>query len=365
MEERRKKKKKKQQMPLSSSRRENTPGNPNIHSKKPIGCFSGILQLLSRHHSRRRISAKKEKIEIPPATSNPTLPQPDFTKIKTAPTPEKVDLKFSGEGNVLSLRSPTLSPEIRRSGECFDCGENQRRPPAIVARLMGLEESSPQQQKQSKISTAFVDGFTSDSAEEKRRRLLGALERCNEDLRALKRIIDAVRSAEMIGVKGGRDSPMQGMKCLEGNSEQPSPVSVLDGLASPKNDDLEKKVWSSTVMNLHLPRRITIEGIPRLLSDHKRMLMDQARPIDSSPAATKSFASRRWRRRWRSNAMVKCVGEVAEDVVCEERKELVRVGMDLAEDVIGELVGQLVVELVESCSMLCLRTVRCKRKLCF
>lgn len=91
-----------------------------------------------------------------------------------------------------------------------------------------------------------------ESTAEKRRKLLGALEKCDEDLKALKKIIDAVRSAENLrsspAVKGlngedkgrtnsGREewpSPSsdselskKGKSCSEFNSEQPSPVSVL------------------------------------------------------------------------------------------------------------------------------------------
>lgn len=181
-------------------------------------------------------AGRREKTEAHPApSSRTTSPQPDLRNIKTAPPPADAGLKFPCEGDGLSQRSPTLSPEIRKSG-CFDRGGSPRRPPALVARLMGLEEASPQQEKLSKAPPPAA-GFSPESAEEKRRKLLGALERCDEDLRALKRIIDAVRAAEMKSVNGERGSPMEDLKGLDGNAEQPSPVSVLNGLSSPKNGE--------------------------------------------------------------------------------------------------------------------------------
>ncbi|KAH0454200.1 hypothetical protein IEQ34_016124 [Dendrobium chrysotoxum] len=363
MEEKRRKKKKMQPSP---SHRESAPENHRVHHKKTIGCMSGILQLLSRHHSRRRIpSARKDRIETPPtSTSTPIVQQPDFTEVNTARTPVNADLEFSSEAGGLSRRSPTLPSEIRRSGGCFDRGDSPRQSPALVARLMGLEDP-PQQWQLPKPPPA------SESAEEKRRKLLGALERCDEDLRSLKRIIDAVRAAEMIHMKDETESPIQELKFLDGNGEQPSPVSVLDGISSPKfcaseNEEVQNKSLSSVEVSCHVPRRITIEGIRRPPSDHKRILKDHTVAADSSSlAAVKSFTAGWWRWRWRrSKAMVESIGEVGEDAICEERREVVRVGVDLADDVLGDLVDQLIIELVESCSKLCLQTVRCKRKLC-
>lgn len=88
--------------------------------------------------------------------------------------------------------------------------------------------------------------LTEESAAEKRRKLLEALEKCDEDLRALKKIIDVVKSS--VGTIadeenntnndnnknndekfGGRDN-----KCLELNGDlQPSPVSVLEDFMTP------------------------------------------------------------------------------------------------------------------------------------
>jgi hypothetical protein len=101
-------------------------------------------------------------------------------------------------------RSPTLPADIRRSPQNFPT------PPALVARLMGLEAMP-------------------ESAADKRRKLLGALEKCNEDLIELKKIIEAVQLSERqkstaTGVEG---EIRKAKRCWEFNG-QPSPVSVLD-----------------------------------------------------------------------------------------------------------------------------------------
>ena len=125
-------------------------------------------------------------------------------------------------------RSPTLPAEIRRSNVKAPPEESRREGPAIVARLMGLEAAPA----------------PTDSVVEKRQKLLGALQRCDEDLKALKKIIEAVRLADP-----PRKSPspavasvclddklrtVSEVKCSVVNGEQqqqqqqPSPVSVLD-----------------------------------------------------------------------------------------------------------------------------------------
>lgn len=93
--------------------------------------------------------------------------------------------------------------------------ENFRTPPALVARLMGLEEGPAAAEKSEK----------SESVAERRERLLSALQKCDEDLKALKKIIETVRSTDEKKVSSFEDS------CSEFKGEQqPSPVSVLDEL---------------------------------------------------------------------------------------------------------------------------------------
>lgn len=173
-------------------------------------------------------------------------------------------------------RSPTLPPEIRRSISTAS-PDSPRRPPALVARLMGLDD---------------VPVSSPELATEKRRKLLGALEKCDEDLKALKQIIEAVRLSEVrvkalaavglveqvkVGtVKGlaggqdldGGDSRMEEeAKCSVINGEQPSPVSVLDAISSPPNRSKRPnsgKCYNCACLPFSLGDRIIISIFPPL-----------------------------------------------------------------------------------------------------
>lgn len=346
-------------------------------SNKAIGCMSGILQLLSRHHSRRRIPSApiKEKIEAPPAASTLALPKPEFAQMTTVSTPKNGDAKLSAGGGGLANRSPTLPSEIRRSGGCFDLEDSPQRQPALVARLMGLERPTP-------LQPPAAVSFSADSAEEKRRKLLGALERCDEDLRALKRIIDAVRTAEMHRLKSGRVPPATPeAQCLDGNGEQPSPVSVLDPPSSPKSGSSEnaesvpsarslvpvfseagqelRKDCSSVEASRPLIRRMTPDRISRSMAERKG-IKNPADPAIPVGLGVKGTACGRWQWRWReSETKVR-----EEGAAFEEERVVAGVLMELADGVAGDLVDGLVMELVECWYMPSLvQRGRCKRKL--
>jgi len=236
----------------SSSRRETPP--EKLHSKT-IGCMSGILHFISNSNARRShrfltfgvfrfafprahtisvsflswkilvtqysfllslFSGKRQvnKNAAPAAAENS---RPENAKTATS------DRKLSSE----VPRSPTLPAEIRRSNVKPPPAESRREGPALVARLMGLEAAPAPQ----------------DSVAQKRQKLLGALQRCDEDLKALKKIIEAVRSTDppprspspavaSIGLEDKLRTVSE-VKCSVVNGEQqqqqqPSPVSVLD-----------------------------------------------------------------------------------------------------------------------------------------
>ncbi|PKA48148.1 hypothetical protein AXF42_Ash021082 [Apostasia shenzhenica] len=337
-----KKKIKEEKMQPSSSRRETSPDKWRPPKEAAVGCMSGILQLLSRRNSRRRIlSGRKD------TTANPPEPSPGNAEVKV--------LIEQNKDGMLSRRSPTLPSEIRLSGG-FQQEDSPRRPPSVVARLMGLEESSSPE--------ASAAWFSPESAEEKRRMLLCALERCDEDLRALKGIIEAVRKAEILGRKAAGGSPVAEMKCVDAGGEQPSPVSVLDALASPKfhlSENGKKKNSRASMDASCLPgRRITTEGIPRRPAER-----NTAETLGNFSSPEGSCGSWRWRLR-RSEALVESVGEVWQEAAVAERRELERVGEGLEYSMVGDLVVELVMEMLDGCSNLSLhRSGGCKRNLCF
>lgn len=150
----------------------------------------------------------------------------------------------------------------RRSSESSG-KEKLHRQPGVVARLMGLQD----------LPDAVVRRpDRQETTSEKRRRILGALEKCEEDLHTLKKIIEAIHVVEKCGrkpvlpvtsppkaavemnLKGGggcakgepcnfltsstERSPLHGRRCMEPSSEQPSPVSVLDDSAFSSHDEL-------------------------------------------------------------------------------------------------------------------------------
>uniref|UniRef100_A0A2N9F853 DUF3741 domain-containing protein n=1 Tax=Fagus sylvatica TaxID=28930 RepID=A0A2N9F853_FAGSY len=177
----------------SSSYRENVAAE-TLHSKS-IGCMSGIFQLFSKYQNRRKFltfGKKQEKNVVSPPT-----------KPKQAQNPKEKDTTAINDFRRLSYdvpRSPTLPAEIRRSNS-VNSTQNFRTPPALVARLMGLEAMPP------------PTNMIVETAAEKRRKLLMALEKCNEDLNSLKKIIETVQFSEKLNYSADKRT---------------SPVSVLD-----------------------------------------------------------------------------------------------------------------------------------------
>ncbi|WVZ56742.1 hypothetical protein U9M48_007231 [Paspalum notatum var. saurae] len=242
-----------------------------------IGCMAGILRLISPYHRsqhRKRLTAKnavtaKDSAAPPPprkkaaaAAAAPLSPGPPAPVKPTTTQPPAARRRRSCD----APRSPTIAMEHRRSS----CDSPRPPPPAIVARLMGLEESAPPSPAAAS-STPRPQPVVlptrppppppptrapspPESAAEKRRKLLGALEKCDEDLKTLRRIIAAVRAAEMRAAAAsdagltpaagksaaakwavGRDGPSPSPPTPQQLQQQhPSPDSVLDAISSPR-----------------------------------------------------------------------------------------------------------------------------------
>lgn len=82
-----------------------------------------------------------------------------------------------------------------------------------------------------------------EEAAEKRRKLIEALEKCDEDLKELKKIIDVVKSSSVTVTVDREDNDNNNNK-INGDL-QPSPVSVLDDFTP----------LSSTLSSSSYPRR--------------------------------------------------------------------------------------------------------------
>ncbi|XP_058750639.1 uncharacterized protein LOC131623650 [Vicia villosa] len=324
----------------SSSRRENTPEKIHV---KTIGCMSGILHLISnsnsRHHRRFLTFGKKQSKNHGGSISAATVnPQPEKTK-------EKKSNEVSTVGNLKSScevpRSPTLPAEIRRKSV-----ENNREGPALVARLMGLEAlpSSP------------------ESVVEKRQKLLGALQRCDDDLKALKKIIDAVQtpdaapSPKAVVVK----RTVCEVKCsvVNGEQQQPSPVSVLDEFTrSPLSSNCHSGRHSFARIQQtkqQLLKKPGEEEISSTLYMHERIPYELVINKKVNEEDRSIMCS--------SKGMIRTVEEVCRDVAWGENREVGRIGLALQDCICRDLVDEIVRELG------CLYTLpfeACKRRLCF
>ncbi|CAJ1917964.1 unnamed protein product [Sphenostylis stenocarpa] len=330
----------------SSSRREAPP--EKLHAKT-IGCMSGILHFISNSNSRRSrrfLTFGKRQINKNPAPAAAGNSQPENAKAAARNLSSEVP------------RSPTLPPEIRRSNVKPPPTESRREAPALVVRLMGLEAAPA----------------PPDSVAEKRQKLLGALQRCDEDLKALKKIIEAVRLADpppqspapspspspVVASIGLEDKlrTVSEVKCsvVNGEQQQPSPVSVLDEFTrsplSPscpsgrhtfariqqQKQQVLKKPGEEEISSTYMYERITCESVNKKVNDEEHLVM------------------------WSSKAMIKSVDEVCRDVAWGEKRELGRIGLALQDYICKDLIEEIVRELG------CFYTLpleACKRRLCF
>ncbi|KAL9331291.1 hypothetical protein ACSQ67_000901 [Phaseolus vulgaris] len=328
----------------SSSRRETPP--EKLHAKT-IGCMSGILHFISNSNarrSRRFLTFGKRQINKNSVRAAAENSPPENAKDATS------HRKLSSE----VPRSPTLPAEIRRTNVKPPPVENRREGPALVARLMGLEAPPAPQ----------------DSVVEKRQKLLGALQRCDEDLKALKKIIEAVRLTDpppqspspavaSIGLEDKLRTVSE-VKCSVINGEQqqqqPSPVSVLDEFTrsplSPscpsgrhsfariqqQKQQLLKKLGEEEISSIYMYERMACESLNKKVNDEDHLVM------------------------WSSKAMIKSVDEVCRDIEWGEKRELGRIGLALQDYICKDLIEEIVRDLG------CFYTLpfeACKRRLCF
>ncbi|KAE9599705.1 hypothetical protein Lal_00045889 [Lupinus albus] len=331
----------------SSSRRENSPAEKKMHAKT-IGCMSGILHLLSNSHSRRhrRFLTFGKKQTKNPSLSSATLQGENVKEEKMA----DVGVGRNSRSSCEVLRSPTLPAEIRRLSSTAPVMADEKRTssPALVARLMGLEK---------------IPATAPESVEGKRLRLLGALQRCDEDLKALKKIIESMRSEEYAPapeavvklsavVDKGRMVPV-----FNGEKQQPSPVSVLDeftrsplspsccserhsfGRIQQQKQQLLKKPGEEEISNTYMNERImTSELIQKKVNNEDHSIM------------------------WSNKAMINSVEEVCRDIAWGENRELGRIGLTLQDYICKDLIQEIVTDLG------CFYTLpfeTCKKRLCF
>ncbi|KAI4348540.1 hypothetical protein L6164_009252 [Bauhinia variegata] len=340
----------------SSSRRENAP--EKIHAKT-IGCMSGIIHFVCKSHSPRKLltfgkKQIKNKSSFPAKHENLSNTCSKHGEDKENPEDEK-----TSAGNISRLssevpRSPTLPAEIRRSNPVKP-PENFRTPPSLVVRLMGIDDGPALAEEPESVAA-------------KRQKLLGALQKCDEDLKALKKIIDSVRSAEPEANRlrtpsaisrslGDKIRTALDMTCSEfkGEQQQPSPVSVLDEFnLSPLRPSSYAERRHSNVGRMHLQQLQKKPGEEEMMSNlyfYDRMASDGKGKEEESAV-------------WSSKAMTESVEEVCRDIAWGEKREIGRIGLALQDYICRDLIEEIVREF--GCPYFyTLPFEACKRRLCF
>ncbi|GAB2267068.1 hypothetical protein Dimus_002050 [Dionaea muscipula] len=410
----------------SSSRRDRVPTQDDQkHHANAVGCMAGIFHLVSKYQNRRKFLTFGRKQEKQPAVS-PTK-KVKLTVKTPAPAAATAALPASQDRNATAnstnrredkngeprdsrrlssevQRSPPIPAEIRRSSP-FPTEERQSRPPtALMARLMGLDE----------VPALPTAKLLESKAAEKRRKLLGALEKCDEDLKALRKIIEAVRSGDCTlttpspprtpprGVSDCRCPESESKKCVgsgekklrcddsesrmrscpssevevggfekkctaENGGEQPSPMSVLDAFApsppssggdSPKNRN-GKFIHDQLLMLIQ--RKKKLQGGDKIASLH--FLKNVNRSSVLAPADTPAA--------YRYHSKIESVEEVCRETAWGHGREVMKIGLIIQDQIYKDLIEEIIEELLLAGSRYLylspssLPFVLCKRKLLF
>ncbi|XP_062004918.1 uncharacterized protein LOC133722118 [Rosa rugosa] len=362
-------------------------GDPNA---KTMGCMSGIICFLSKYH---RTNFRKCKFLTFGKTQNQeknngrvgngsSSPGSSSTTIQAASTNRIVaqltELNKIGDKSPSSHisylqavscnivpRSPTLPADIRRRSA----------PSLVIARLMGLEEEeAPSIQVQDQYYYSRITG-------QKRQQLLGALEKCDRDLKALKQMIEAVgappkKSIEAIDNtvvvinKGIKKRSNDGAILKKSSSElQPSCVSVLDDESSTRfpfsnpHHHYSKKQISFNI-NYGRAQQRKIAGEEDCYLSNPSSIINKF-TTESSVAA---FDENKTRPDYHVIVEESTVDQVCRDIAWGEKREMGRIGLALQDLIYKNLIQELVAEMDYSkyTSPVCsLPFEACKRRLSF
>ncbi|CAN6443292.1 unnamed protein product [Victoria cruziana] len=386
-------------MPSSHGRKKSAAA----HGVKSVGCMSGIFYLLQGHRlDQKRITqaAKPDRVLTSNTSQFKELVTTHFSgnaekqkKISSKqPEPKLPAAAPASDPRRLSCnnvpRSPTLPQEMRRRSSESSGKEKLHRQPGVVARLMGLQD----------LPDAVVRRpDRQETTSEKRRRILGALEKCEEDLHTLKKIIEAIHVVEKCGRKpvlpvtsppkaavemnhkggGGcakgepcnfltsstERSPLHGRRCMEPSSEQPSPVSVLDDSAFSSHDEL------TPLKNQEESRGAKDIGssnsfpILKETDKYQRLVADAyAKPCEAASARENSGTPRK-------TPYMKAIEEeelteVMKQSARKERLELERIGTILEAHIFCALLEEMVAELrLPRRPVASMASLRCRKRL--
>ncbi|XP_023517459.1 uncharacterized protein LOC111781218 isoform X1 [Cucurbita pepo subsp. pepo] len=383
---------KRQNSQLSSTSRRDPP--PESLRAKSIGCMSGIIHLLSKYQNRHKKSltfgkSKQEKDIIVFSSSStsdqclasaagisPPTPKPQGHRRsrsnKEGKRTEVVDFSRRRISCDLPTRSPTLSAEIRRSSTVNSPSKIQKSP-ALVARLMGLEA----------VPATPVE----EPSNEKRRKLLGALEKCDNDLKALKDIIMAFRSPESdqaaTAVAGNclnRDKvkTISERKCRDCNcsdiekqqQQHPSAASVFnessrshlnrinrtgrgrENVGNAGRQETQKQAKKKNPPAIEDEDTISISSLNPISKLQERIIKLQQ--ISSTTHLTTMKKEKKEKEdpalTWRSKAMAESLDEISNQISWGFKHEMAKIGMALQHHIYRELIDEMLTDMITKSS---------------
>ncbi|XP_051150933.1 uncharacterized protein LOC127265244 [Andrographis paniculata] len=349
---------------LSSSRRQAAAATPtpseSQHAVK-IGCFSAVFQLFSKYqNSNKRLTFGRKQGKRKP--SSPAKSKCSSEKEK------KLDAKDLS-CDIKPSKSLTPWPEIRQS-HAASSSDDYRTSSSLLMKLIGLEDFGK--------AVANRPALEEDSVTEKRKQLLQALEKCNEDLETLKRIINAVQNSEVRLQLPHPTVQTDTRHCRNGNEVSPEVDVVAKDLNIPVDmaEELTRSPidMTSTVHNDtagakydHKPAREPGEGNERNITKslNKCSFYYSIKPCSLLLLRRRPLAVAEWG--CVSRGMVESVEEVCWEIGWGEKGEIGNIGLVVQDHLWRELIQELVLELEKSCSLhhLPLPLHHCKRRLCF
>ncbi|KAI8562579.1 hypothetical protein RHMOL_Rhmol03G0045800 [Rhododendron molle] len=311
---------------LSSSRRQNLQHHQKQdRSVKPVGCLSGILHLVSKYHRRpRRKFLTFGKKQGKNCNVNSSAPS------------KGADIKVLSEGNQILPSSSSTTLQV--DGKKKEDGGGDK-----ICHARQLSRQVP------RSPTLSVEIRQSDSviSQDNFRMLLGALEKCDEDLKAIKNIIEALgtplSTERQRGMKATNHEEKFEAYGNIGKEFKHSPISVLDhDFISPPANSKRHITNGQTVQQQQKPQ-------PRKIKNPRQEDTVTSTGFFHTRVATVGLLSVPTRREivaWSSKAMGESVAEVSSDVDCGERREVTRIGLVLQDYIFRDLVDQAVKELL-------------------
>ncbi|KAK9725890.1 hypothetical protein RND81_05G175900 [Saponaria officinalis] len=301
----------------SSLRRDSVSTTTKTTQHVTVGCMSGIFHFVSKYHTNRKFLTSGKKHERKTTTSP--------KKLENATCQSENNRILSSEVTLEIPRSPTIPAGLRR------------------------QSSSDFPRKMSRETRLNIIPATSPAPEtmaaEKKRKLLGALEKCDEDLQALKRIIEAVRGVQTPPATpppcGGGGGKRKGGEEEGTESEEPSPVSVIEHhrmvARSPNMSCCIRIRQEESIEQKHEHQQIHHQGQQRDITRANAVfpVRNKATMVPTMAPTTSPWSS----------ATRECVIQVCKAIECGHRQEVGMLVLVLEDLVFRDLLNEFINDL--------------------